>query len=72
VVGNGHGLLHLEQPMKLRILQQLVGPTINLMQGDVVDLPSDLAARLIEAKIAEAVQDERATLTEVQRKATKR
>jgi hypothetical protein len=58
--------------MRIQILQQLVGPAVNMMPGDIVDLPADEARRLIDAGIAEAVADERATQAEPPRKATRR
>lgn len=62
--------------MQIRITQHLIGPTVNLMAGDTVEMPDDEARRLVEAGIAEAVtapaKDERATAAEPARKATKR
>jgi hypothetical protein len=62
--------------MKIRILQHLIGPEVNLMAGDTVDMPDGEAARLVASGIAEAVtapaKDERATSAEPARKATRR
>lgn len=77
MVGDGHGPFHLrETHMQIRLLQHLVGPSVNVMPGETVDLPDDAALRLIAAGAAEAVasqpKDERATPAEAPRKAVKR
>jgi len=62
--------------MKIRILQQLVGPGVGFDCGEILERPDDEAKRLISAGIAEAVleptRDERATVGDAPRKATKR
>lgn len=62
--------------MKIRFLQHLVGPSVNIMAGDTVDMPDAEAQRLIDAGAAEAVaaaaRDERATPADAPRKAVKR
>jgi hypothetical protein len=62
--------------MKVRFIQQLVGPTVNHMAGEVAEIPDAQAEILVAAGIVEPVapasRDERAVAAEPSRKATRR